>query len=215
MLCSRKALRGFLAYRRHQYKHRERPILPSNAGKVLERMSELKTMSTDVTKNTTDIANFDTEFDALKTQLTSLSGETFNGVSLFTAAATASSLAVGTTESGGTTVNISQAALTNAVADATGAADLTDFSATESTTAIQQVATLRAGNGAQSSQMSFSSDMLTVNKQNLEAANSRIMDVDVASESTSLAKANILVQAGSFMLGQANASSQIALRLIG
>ncbi|RPF75896.1 MAG: flagellin, partial [Verrucomicrobia bacterium TMED71] len=82
------------------------------------------------------------------------------------------------------------------------------------TTAIENVATLRAQNGAQSSQLSFASDMLTVNKQNLEAANSRIIDVDVATESTQLARANILVQAGSAMLGQANASSAIALLLL-
>ena len=56
--------------------------------------------------------------------------------------------------------------------------------------------------------------MLTVNKQNLEAANSRIIDVDVATESTQLARANILVQAGSAMLDQANASSAIALLLL-
>ena len=56
--------------------------------------------------------------------------------------------------------------------------------------------------------------MLTINKQNLEAANSRIIDVDVATESTQLARASILVQAGSAMLGQANASSAIALQLL-
>ena len=186
----------------------------ATAGKVLERMSELKTMSTDVTKNATDIVNYDTEFTALKAQLTSLTSEKFNGVSLFTSAASATTLTVGTTEDGATSVNIEQAALANAVTAATGAANLAALSQTNAKTAIENVATLRASNGAQSSRMSVASEMLTVNKQNLEAANSRIMDVDVATESTNLARANILVQAGSSMLGQANASSQIALRLI-
>ncbi|MBI5424869.1 MAG: flagellin, partial [Opitutae bacterium] len=49
---------------------------------------------------------------------------------------------------------------------------------------------------------------------NLEAANSRITDVDVAEESTQLARWNILVQSGTAMLAQANQSSQVALRLI-
>ena len=187
----------------------------STAGKVLERMSELKTMSTDVTKNATDIVNYDTEFTALKAELTSLSNEKFNGVSLFTSGASATTLAVGTTEDGATSVNIEQAALANAVTAATGAANLAALSQTNAKTAIENVATLRASNGAQSSRMAFASDMLTTNKQNLEAANSRIIDVDVASESTQLARSNILVQAGSSMLGQANASAQIALRLIG
>jgi len=187
----------------------------STAGKVLDRMSELKTMSTDVTKNSTDIANYDTEFTALIAQLNSLSTEKFNGVSLFTTAASATTLEVGTTEDGATTINLDQAALANAVVNATSAANLAALTLSNATGAIENVATLRAANGAQSSQMAFASDMLTVNKQNLEAANSRIMDVDVATESTSLARANILVQAGSSMLGHANASSQIALRLIG
>ena len=55
---------------------------------------------------------------------------------------------------------------------------------------------------------------VTVNKANLEAANSRITDVDVASESTQLARWNVLVQAGTSMLAQANQSAQTALRLL-
>jgi flagellin len=184
------------------------------AGKILDRMSELKTLAADVTKNSTDIANYDTEFDALKAQLTAISSETFNGVSLFTAGASASTLTVGTTEDGAGTVDINQAALGNAVTAVTGATDLGDFTLAQLTTAIENVATLRAENGAQSSQLSFASEMLTINKQNLEAANSRIIDVDVATESAQLARASILVQAGSAMLGQANASSAIALQLL-
>ena len=187
----------------------------SNMGKILDRMSELKTLAADVTKNATDVANYDTEFDALKSQLTAIGGETFNGVSLFSSGSSATTLSVATTESGGSSVTINQAALGNAVTNATSATDLADVSLAQITTAIENVATLRAQNGAQSSQLSFASDMLTVNKQNLEAANSRIIDVDVATESTQLARANILVQAGTAMLGQANASSAIALRLLG
>jgi len=185
------------------------------AGKVLDRMSELKTLAADVTKNSNDIANYDTEFDALKAQLSAISGETFNGVSIFTSGGSATTLSVAVTESGGTSVNINQAALGNAVTTATSATDLADVSLAQLTSAIENVATLRAENGAQASRLAFASEMLTVNKQNLEAANSRIIDVDVATESTQLARANILVQAGSAMLGQANASGQIALRLLG
>jgi flagellin len=56
--------------------------------------------------------------------------------------------------------------------------------------------------------------MLAVNKTNLEAANSRIIDVDVASESTQLARYNILQQAGTAMLAQANQATQSILRLL-
>jgi flagellin len=57
-------------------------------------------------------------------------------------------------------------------------------------------------------------EALEVNMTNLESANSRIYDVDVAQESTRLARNSILVQSGSAMLAQANSSAQIALRLI-
>jgi flagellin len=55
---------------------------------------------------------------------------------------------------------------------------------------------------------------LAVLKDNLSAANSRIKDVDVAEESTNFARFNILVQAGTAMLAQANATPQSALRLL-
>ena len=82
------------------------------------------------------------------------------------------------------------------------------------TTAIQNVATMRAANGAEQSRLGFASELLTANKANLEAANSRIVDVDVAEESTQLARWNILVQSGTAMLSQANGSAQTALKLI-
>ena len=81
--------------------------------------------------------------------------------------------------------------------------------------AIQNVATFRATNGAEQSRLNFASDLLTTNETNLQAANSRIMDVDVAQESTQLARWNILVQSGTAMLSQANATPQTALKLLG
>ena len=96
----------------------------------------------------------------------------------------------------------------------TGGANLAAISTTNISDAITNVATSRAQNGAESSRLGFASDMLATNRTNLEAANSRIVDVDVAVESTKLARNNILVQAGSAMLAQANASTQSALRLL-
>jgi flagellin-like hook-associated protein FlgL len=80
--------------------------------------------------------------------------------------------------------------------------------------AIQAAATMRANNGAEQSRLTFAADMLAVNKTNLESANSRILDVDVADESTKLARFNILQQAGTAMLAQANQSTQSILRLL-
>jgi flagellin-like hook-associated protein FlgL len=80
--------------------------------------------------------------------------------------------------------------------------------------AIKSLATMRAQNGAEQSRLTFSQDMLETNKVNLEAANSRIIDVDVAAESSQLARFNVLQQAGTAMLAQANQSFQSILRLI-
>lgn len=79
---------------------------------------------------------------------------------------------------------------------------------------LQVLADWRAQNGAEQSRLEFAKDILAVNQVNLEQANSRIMDVDVASESTQLTRFNILQQAGTAMLTQANQSTQSILRLI-
>lgn len=189
-------------------------------GKILDRMSELRTLYDDVTKASGDKANYSTEFKALNSQLQSIAAEQFNGVSVFAAASTGNTLTVKTTE-GGTTagdINITKANVNGTggnVATITAQASLSGVSVTDIKTAIESVATSRAQNGADFSRLAFANEMLQANKQNLEAANSRIIDVDVAKESTQLARYSILVQSGTAMLAQANASSQIALRLLG
>jgi flagellin len=80
--------------------------------------------------------------------------------------------------------------------------------------ALQQVADMRAQNGAEMSRVNFAQDLLNINAINLEAANSRIIDVDVASESSQLARFQILQQAGTAMLAQANTSQQSLVRLL-
>jgi flagellin len=185
-------------------------------GKVLDRIGELKTLYADPTKNSDDLANYDAEFTELQSELSSLTAEAFNGVSLFGT----TSLSVPVSEDGSSTVTISGKDLSS-TADGVGeltastVADLGDITLTDITDAIQNVATMRATNGAEQSRLSFAGEVLTVNRANLEAANSRIIDVDVASESTQLARYNILVQSGTAMLSQANQSAQIALKLLG
>ncbi|MCR6654579.1 MAG: flagellin [Opitutus sp.] len=187
------------------------------SAKILDRMSELKTLYADPTKNEDDLANYDSEFTALQSQLTSITSEKFNGVALF--------------GSGDLTVNVTEDASSSSavtikgrdLADSsTGIGALTSSSVTtlsgieleDITDAIQNVATMRAQNGAEQSRLGFAGELLTVNKANLEAASSRITDVDVATESTQLARWNVLVSSGTAMLSQANQSAQTALRLL-
>ena len=186
-------------------------------GKVLERIGELKTLYADPTKNTSDLANYDAEFNALQSQLGAAVGEAFNGVSIFGTG----TLTVSVTESGSTAtaVIIGARDLTSTgtgvgVLTSTAATTLAGVTLANITTAIQNVATFRASNGAEQSRLGFASELLVTNKANLEAATSRITDVDVAQESTQLARYNILVQSGTAMLSQANQSAQIALKLL-
>ena len=180
------------------------------SGKILERISELKTLSTDVTKSAGDIANYDTEFTALKAELTNITGNTFNGVTLFGG----TTLSVATSEDGAQSLNITKSNLATNVATITGAANLAALTTAQITTATTNVATSRAQNGAEQSRLGFAGEMLAINRTNLEAANSRIVDVDVAYESTRLARNNILVQSSTAMLAQANSATQSALRLL-
>jgi len=187
--------------------------------KVLERIGELRMLNDDVTKTTNDKANYNTEFLALQSQLTAISGEAFNGVSLFGTSTTGFS--VFTTEDASTSSAVTIANGVDLASTGTGvglvattATALGNLSIADIKTAIENVATMRASNGAQQSRLSFASELLTVNKANLESANSRIIDVDVAEESTQLARWNTLVQAGTAMLSQANQSAQTALRLL-
>ena len=80
--------------------------------------------------------------------------------------------------------------------------------------AITQLATDRATIGASMTRLTYTSEQLGVLKDNLSAADSRIKDVDVADESTQYARYNILVQAGTAMLAQANALPNSTLRLL-
>ena len=80
---------------------------------------------------------------------------------------------------------------------------------------IQNAASTRADNGAVMSRLEASHAMLTTNHANIEAARSRLMDVDIAIESTHFAKHNILVQSSAAMLSQANGIPNVALQLLG
>lgn len=208
-----------------------------SAEKVLTRMSELIQLSTDVTKSTNDRALYQTEYQSLQGQMVDLVGEQFNGVSLFTSGGwnatidTTNTLTVVTSQDGTQTTSITQADL-GAVAFYVGTAsgaqlggalstnnvfqNITTAAAAITTVnqAIQNLASLRASNGSEQVRLTFAADMLAINRNNLQAANSQILDVDVAAESANLAKQNILQQAGTSMLAQANMSSQSVLRLL-
>ena len=224
-----------------------------SAGKILDRMAELKALSQDVLKNSSDIANYNSEFKNLQVQLYQSSETKFNGVSLFATTNSTGNATFNTVGSGNTvsiftsatgesgsivsinkstmlaalTIDASSVSTKKTFQDSTttgtfsfgaatvGAAfNLGDVSVAVFTQALQNVATLRAENGGSVSRLQFAKESAGQQRTNLEAANGRIMDVDIARESTQLAKFNILVQASASMLSQANASSNVAMMLL-
>jgi flagellin len=177
--------------------------------KALDRMSELSVMAQDVTKGAADIALYQTEFAAQAAFINDMAIKEFNGVGLLDA--TDRDVTV---DSEGATFTIT--GVDGSAYDLTGSDVSTGAAAAQTAVAtmIDTVATDRATIGANISVLGAYNDQLAVLRDNLTAANSRIKDVDVAEESTKFARNNILVQAGTAMLAQANATPQSALRLL-
>lgn len=179
-------------------------------GKILERMSELQALNADPTKSTNDTALYGTEFSALKTSLVAMTDDKVNTLDLFATAA----MSVSVNDQLNTTDAVAFGLANLGSAIGTAGANLVITQVSDLNTAIQTIAGQRAENGAKQSVLGFQQEMLGANRINMDAAISRIMDVDVAEESTQLARYNTLVQAGTSMIAQANQVTQVALSLL-
>ena len=181
-------------------------------GKIMERMSELQALYADGTKSSNDTALYDTEFTALKDSLTAMVDDEVNTKLIFATAAMSVSVNETLTTSDAVSFGVADLGATSAgSANIAGMAIETVDSVSD---AIQAVAEMRAENGASQSNLGFQLELQSAAKINQESAISRIMDVDIAEESTRLARYNTLVQAGTSMIAQANGSAQSALQLL-
>ncbi len=185
--------------------------------KALDRMGELSMLALDETKSNTDRGLYNNEFVNLQNFVTSSSTRDFNSVSMFggnSFQVTINSEGAGFSYSA---INLATATFTNATVNTTNltTTTLATTALTNVKLAINQLASDRATVGANQAALNMYQEQLGTLKDNMSAANSRIKDIDVAEESTSFAKYNILVQAGTAMLSQANSSSQSVLRLLG
>jgi flagellin len=189
---------------------------------MLQRMRELTVQASNGTYGTTDLTNIKSEMTALSDQITNvLTNSEFNGTKLFDASAGAGgdgkvSIQAGANETDAIEIDLGDvlgnADITAALGvDVSGlaAGDLEKFDK-----AIQAVATSRAGLGAAQNQLQSSVNNLTSNVTNLSDAKSRIEDADFSAETQALAKAQILSQASTAMLAQANQSQQGVLKLL-
>jgi flagellin len=185
------------------------------AGSILTRLAELAQLSSDVTKSNDDKSLYQTEYNSLTSSLNSMLSSEFNGTALVSSAVSTMSVVI--TEDGTGTVAINRSNLNTNILGSIGITLTTGNISTHIETldnAVQALSNLRAQNGAEQMRLTFAADILAINKTNLESANSRIADVDVAAESTNLARLSILQNAGTAMLAQANQSNQSILRLL-
>ena len=181
---------------------------------ALGRMSELSVQAQDVTKSDSDRTLYQQEFNTLSNYVNNVATKDFNGVSLFSGkdlAVTVDSDANTFTNKGvDLTANVYSTLASQSIATTGGAVTaLSDVKA-----AITKLASDRANIGSNIETLTNYHNQLGTLNNNLSAANSQIMDVDVAQESTNYAKQNILVQTGTAMLAQANSLPQIALKLL-
>ena len=190
---------------------------------MLQRIRELAVQSANGTYGTADRTNLNSEVTELKAQITQIFATTeFNGTRIFngnasgaTYTAASGSVSIQAGANSGDTVAISFSAL-NDLATATAV----DTSANAVTalgnvdTALTNVNSTRAKLGAAQSRLESTVNQLSNNVTNLSDARSRIEDADFSAETTNLAKAQILSQASTAMLAQANQSQQGVLSLL-
>lgn len=186
---------------------------------ILQRVRDLAVQAGNDSNNTESRAAIKTEIDALGDELTRISASTnFNGIKLLDSASTLTfQVGAGSTavedQIGVTLTDFSGLGATVKALTVTDAAtSLTSIAAID--TEITNVSTARAGYGAVQNRFESTINSLNVSAENLAAAESRIRDTDMAAEMVKFTSANILSQAGTAMLAQANQSNQGVLQLL-
>ena len=193
---------------------------------MLQRMRELEVQKSNGTYATSDKANIKAEQDALSTQITNvLTNTEFNGIKLFDGSTAATpgagvdgsvKIQAGANAADAITVTLAKLTDSTAITNVAGASAVNATATLDQyDTAINKIANVRAGLGASQNRLESAVNNLTSNSTNLSDARSRIEDADFSTESTNLAKAQILSQASTAMLSQANQSQQGVMRLLG
>ena len=198
---------------------------------MLTRLKELAVQVKNGTYSGDDKKNIGSEMKALGTAIAGVYTDTkFNGISVFggatyavatgviTAGTASASIAYG--EDGNQTIDIAPLTITNMSALTAKTAVITDgttaaaVAVTDVENAITEVNTARATYGAQQNQLEHVINNMATTKENLQSAESRVRDVDMAEEMTEYTKNNILLQAAQSMLAQANSQPQGVLQLL-
>ncbi|MCX5855200.1 MAG: flagellin [Deltaproteobacteria bacterium] len=191
----------------------------SSVGDILTRMKELATQAASANVGT-NISKVDAEFDTLKTEIDRISTSTkYAGAALTTGAFTGKAFQIGYTSTAADSqisvslANIGAASLGITAAIGVASAASASAAMTAIDAAVGSLATARGSVGSYQNRLSYAATNLSVTLENFTAAESVIRDVDMAAEMTTFTKNQILVQAGTSMLAQANMSPQNVLSL--
>ena len=192
----------------------------SQISSILQRMNQLAVEAATATVGTTQRSDINTEITQLKSQIGQIASKTnFNGVTVLSGSHTSGfNLQIGANQgdiinltiSGATLSILSLSALT--VSGATGSAAASAIKVIAD--ALNKINTNRANIGAIVNRLGYVVSLNQITSNNLSAANSQIQDADFASETANLTKNNILQQAGTAILAQANSLPQNVLSLL-
>jgi flagellin len=194
----------------------------SEIGNILVRFRELSIQAASDTIGDAERGFIDKEVSQLKSEIDRISLSTeFNGRKLLTGEGDKLEIQIGQGNRADTDRFEFDLAATNASSDHLGVKDLTvaDKGSAQNNldvidTALQTLSSSRANLGAMQNRLQSAVNHLAVYEENLSSARSRIYDIDMASESAELAKNNILSQAGTSVLSQANQNPMLALKLM-
>jgi flagellin len=196
-------------------------------GGILDRMRELGVQSSTGTVSDADRTSIHAEFTSLRTELDRIADTTeFNGVKLLDGGASKGvnfQVGTGNTSNDRIAVSITDVRAAELGSGATSKVSGVSVSAASKAQkslsvldgAITALSSVRSKLGSTQNRLEITVDNLGAGVESLSAANSRIRDVDVASETANMTRSQILLQAGVSVLAQANQSPQIALSLIG
>ncbi len=190
-------------------------------GESLQRMRELSVQSANSTNSSTDRANLDEEYQALAKEVTRvIDGTKFNGNNLLNASATDMAFQVGADNvaTDAITVSLTDMSAGGGMTAALGGGITTAAEAlvrmTNLDAAIDEVTSARSNLGSVQNRFESVVANLSTTSENLQAAKGRIMDADFAVETSNMSRAQVLQQAGSAMLAQANQAPQQVMSLL-
>jgi len=196
----------------------------SKVGDALQRMRELAVQGRNATNTTSDLDSLGKEFGELAKEITRVTGgTTFNGRAILAGASGTQTFQIGANTTANDTVDVTTKDMT-ADADVTAVTGATFDNTSTATTlgtiidnidkAINTVNGERATLGASQNRFDAVISNLMISVENQSAARSRIMDADFAAETANLSRAQILQQAGTAMIAQANQMPQNVLSLL-